>query len=290
MRIEHRSRLAVITFNEIPVVNYTLKYNRLGPMALQNRCLYCKRHGYRFISDVPVSPDRPSCWAKIPAILEAFDKHPWVLWADSDTLIFDQERGLEEFCDPAYDMVVQSHEEFYSFLGIPLEQGLDRMPINTGVFLMRASAWSRAFLRRAYDQKQFVFPGKVWNGIGEQEAMIHLLRQNPSDRQRIKSVDHLQNHPRFYRHGDRFVHFYGNYAPHRLSFSQCEEILSRWETANRLAAPFPDDIARFHWCCIQNIHPDMPIVRGDVAHYLYSPEDITPQPLFYDKSSQTLQT
>lgn len=273
----HASRLAVVTVNDVPATNHSYKYDRLGRMALVNRRLYCQRHGYSFISDVSVARDRPTCWAKIPAILEAFKTYPWVLWADSDTLIFDQEQGLEDLCDPCYDMVVQSHEEFYRFLGIPIAKGLDRMPINTGVFLMRASAWSQAFLRRTYEQTQFVFSGEIWNGVGEQEAMIWLLRQNPADLQRIKYVEHLQNHPKFYRLGDRFVHFYGNYAPQLIPLSECEEILRRWETANSLGAPFPDDIARFHWCCIQSVRPDTPVVRGDLGHYLYRPEDILPR-------------
>ena len=148
------------------------------------------------------------------------------------------------------------------------------MPINTGVFLMRASAWSHDFLRRAYEQTQFVFSGEIWNGIGEQEAMTCLLRQNPADRSRIKYVESLQNHPKFYRSGDFFVHFYGNYAPHRIPLAQCDEVFKRWETANREAAPFPKDIARFHWCCIQNIQVGAAIVRGDLADYMYGPEDI----------------
>jgi len=34
-------------------------------------------------------------------------------------------------------------------------------------------------LRRAYDLTQFVSGGDVWDGIGEQEAMIALLRRGP---------------------------------------------------------------------------------------------------------------
>jgi hypothetical protein len=270
--------LAVITFNDIPAINYTFKYNRLGRMALKNRRLYCERHGYRFIDDVPVARDRPSCWAKIPAILKAFETNPWVLWADSDALVFDHSRPVDQLCDPEFDMVVQSHENFYRHLGIPLAQGLDRMPINTGVFLMRASAWSYEFLQRAYEQRQFIFRDEVWNGIGEQEAMIWLLRQNPSDRAPIKYVEHLQNHPKFHQKSDLFIHFYGNHAHYHIPLPQCEEIFVRWEAANRAATAFPADIARFHWCCIQNIDPDVPLMRGDVIHYLYTLEEIAHGP------------
>ena len=121
---QRENNLAIITFNCIPSTNYTFKYERLGRMALENRRLYCEHHGYRFISDVPVASDRPACWAKIPALLKTLDTHSWALWADSDTLIFNRECRLEKFCDPKYELVVQSHEEFYRFIGMPLELGL----------------------------------------------------------------------------------------------------------------------------------------------------------------------
>ncbi|WP_437276010.1 hypothetical protein WME90_32810 [Sorangium sp. So ce375] len=268
------SEVGVITFNAVPPKNPTFKYEKLGVMALENRRQYCARHGYRFIDDVPVAADRPACWAKLPAILDAFERHRWVLWADSDTLVFNQARRVEEFCDPAYDLIVQSHDEYLRFLGVPLAEGLARMPINTGVFLMQATAWSRDFLREAYAQVQFVSQGEIWDGIGEQEAMIWLLKQHPEDLRRIKYVDGLQNHPRFYRSSDLFVHFHGNFARHRIPLSECDEVFRRWEEANQRGEPLPTDLARFHWCCIQNKDPDGPITRGDVSQYLYRPEHI----------------
>ena len=72
-------------------------------MAIQNRRIYCDRHGYCFIADVPIARDRPSCWAKIPALLAALESHPWVLWADSDTLVFNQAQKIEDYCDRVFD-------------------------------------------------------------------------------------------------------------------------------------------------------------------------------------------
>jgi hypothetical protein len=276
MKRQNKCHLAVVTFNDVPAINYSFKYNRLGLIAMENRQKYCERHGYDFISDVEISRDRPSCWAKIPALIEALELYEWVLWADSDAIIFDQTLGLEDLCDAGYDMVFQSHDEFYNFLGIPISKGLDRMPINTGVFLIRSSTWSRAFLERTYQQTQFVFSGEIWNGIGEQEAMISLLRQNPTDRLKIKYVQNLQNHPKFFGPGDRFVHFYGNHATHIIPLPECEEIFRRWTAASRGEGPLPVDIARFHWCSIQNIQPGGPVLCGDIHHYLYSPGEIIP--------------
>lgn len=267
-------KIAVITFNDMPPVNYTYKYERLGQMSLENRRIYCEHHGYDFIYDVPVARDRPACWAKIPALLSAFKTHEWVLWADSDTLVFSHAKGIEEYCDPDFDLIVQSHEQFFRLLGIPLDQGLTRMPINTGVFLIRASDWSKAFLESAYTQTQFVTHDEIWDGVGEQEAMIWLLNRNMRDRARIKYVENLQNHPKLYRPGDLFVHFYGNHAVHHLSLAACEDVFRRWEKANSLGAAFPTDIVRFHWCCIQNKQPDNVIVHDDLTHFLYTPQDI----------------
>ena len=221
MSVSH-SRIAMITFNDVPKINTSLKYRVLGVLAVENHRRYCSRHGYDFISEVPIARDRAACWAKIPAILAAFEDHEWVIWADSDTLIFDQQ-PLDRFLDTSHDMIVQSHDAFFRLIGVPIELGMARMPINTGVFLMRRSAWSCDFLERAYAQTRFVSHGAVWDGIGEQEAMIALLNDTPSHRARIGHVDGLQNHPLLYRPGDMFVHFYGNHARHRIPAAQSAE-------------------------------------------------------------------
>ena len=156
--------------------------------------------------------------------------------------------------------------------------GLARMPINSGVFLIRASAWSRDFLLRTYEQTQFVTNGVLWDGVGEQEAMIALLRAEPRDLQRIKYVTGLQNHPRFYRDDDLFVHFYGNHARHRISLIESAAVIARWDRAVRAGAALPPDRMRFHWCCIQNKHEGSTVVKGDLSHYLYSPDDIAAAP------------
>ena len=177
MKRQNNRHLAVVTFNDVPAINYAFKYNRLGLMAMENRQKYCERHGYDFISDIESKPN--SCFLEI------------------------------------------------------------------------------------------------WNGIGNRKQRFSLLRQNPTYRLRIKYVQNLQNHPKFFGSGDRFVHFYGDDAPHIIPLPECEEVLRRWTAASRGEGPAPVDIARFHWCCIQNIHPGGPVC-GDIHHYFYSPSEIAP--------------
>ena len=151
------------------------------------------------------------------------------------------------------------------------------MPINTGVFLIRASDWAINFLRRAYERTEFVTHAAVWDGIGEQEAMIALLHEAPEDLKRIKHVDLLQSPPKFHRPGTVFMHFYGNHACHRIPLDQTEALLAAWDQAMRAGAPVPRGFARFHWCCIQNKRTDNPVSGGDLGRYLYRPEDIMPR-------------
>src|SRR5262249_33212436 len=87
MHASGRPRIAVMTFNVVPRVRYSRKYDVLGQMALENHRDYCERHGYTFVSEVPIADDRPACWSKLPAIIGALETHDWVLWADSDTLV-----------------------------------------------------------------------------------------------------------------------------------------------------------------------------------------------------------
>jgi galactosyl transferase GMA12/MNN10 family len=268
------SELAVVTFNVIPQINYSFKYERLGRIAIVNRRRYCARYGYDFIEEVQVVPDRPICWSKIPALLEALNSYEWVLWADSDALIINFSIRLEEFCDPAFDLIVQSQDHFFTRLGIEPTLGLTRMPINTGVFLIRSTPWSLEFLRRAYEQTQFITTSDIWDGVGEQEAMIHLLNKHPHDRKRIKYVDHLQNHPKLYSPADMFVHFYGNHGRHRIPLPQCEQVLNEGVRLSEEGSPSPSQLARFHWCSIQVKAPDAPIRVRDLEHFLYVPADI----------------
>lgn len=265
------SPFAVVTLNDVPAHPLTFKYDVLGELSRISLRRYCQAHGYDFIDEFEIDRSRPACWTKVLAVSEALKDHDWVLWADSDTLVRDGSVRLEDLVDPGHDLIVQYQEHWWDLIG--LEGGTERFPINSGVFLMRSSPWSTRFLAEAYAQSRFVRQSVVWDGIGEQEAMNHLIRANPDYRRRIKYVDRLQTSPGLLRDDDLLVHFYGNHAPHHIPPDECREVLRRWRSAIE-ADGFPDDVARFHWCCIQNKDPSSEYVRGDLAHYRYSPGDI----------------
>lgn len=270
--------IALVSFNRVPEVNPSCKYERLGPMALANQRRYAERHGYGFFGSVLPAADAadiPACWHKLPAILQALQSHSWVLWADSDALVLNPALGLEDLCDPLFDLVVQRPRAYFERIGQDPDAGLAAMPINSGVFMVQATSWSRQLLEDAFALRPAASLDRFWNGIGEQEALIKMLKRKPADFARIRYVDGLQSHPALHQPGNRFVHFYGNQASHLISAGECEEVLQRWERALAGCEALPIDLARFHWCCIQNKVADAAIDRGGPERFLYRPEDIS---------------
>lgn len=265
------SEFAVVTLNVIPDHPRTFKYDVLGQIALLNHRHYCEANGYDFFGEAQIDRSRPVCWSKLPAIQRALQTHEWVLWADSDVLISDMTARLEDLCDRGYNLISQCHEHWWKLIG--LENGTERFPLNTGVFLIRSSPWSIAFLEKSYAQTQFVTHAKIWDGIGEQEAMNAVIRANPANRAHIRYVQRLQTSPRLFRGGEFMVHFYGNHTRHHIPSGICASILERWQRAVP-AGTLPVDIMRFHWCCIQNKSPLSDYVRGDLHNFLYTGEDI----------------
>ncbi|MEM9293130.1 MAG: hypothetical protein AAGD01_15725 [Acidobacteriota bacterium] len=325
--------LALCTFHQIPAHNPTFKTDRLGPMALINHRDYCQRHGYTFLhrpESTAFAPDRPICWAKIPFLLAALEEHEWVLWADSDALILEPEIPLESFLDPRYDLLSQCPRELWNALaeeppsehpapGSSASEAPDPrqlQPLNTGVFFLRSTPWTRQLLQQAWQETHFISRQEPWNGIGDQEALTAVLQRQPDAHERIGYLQDLQGHPRHHRPGRLFVHLYGNLARHRIPLQRCEQILSRWE--EHIAAGGPramasqeagersdvdsdsdskseaaqaeqlllqdlllqdlllQDLATLHWICIQHKDPHATPVRGDLDAFLYRPEDLDP--------------
>jgi hypothetical protein len=125
--------------------------------SLADKEEYCRQHGYDFyaISDAP--PDRPVPWFKIPGALTLLSKkYDWLILVDVDAVIVDHSVKLEEFLDPRYDAIL----------------GLDENGINTGVFFLRNSVWSRLFLAEAWTLTEEPM-SRIW---WEQAAIMRMTK------------------------------------------------------------------------------------------------------------------
>ncbi|MEL6533790.1 MAG: hypothetical protein AAFQ98_00190 [Bacteroidota bacterium] len=268
------SEVALVSYHAIPALNPTYKYERLGQMALVRHQQYCDLHGYTFIVGKQVDDGCHACWQKIPALLEVLEEYPWVCWVDSDVLIGNMSIPLTEFIDPRYDLISQCPETFLRPLGWTKEQCYGQMLLNTGVFLIKNSAWSRDVLTQAYAKRQRVLADEPWDGLGEQEAMLEVIRDQQQGLARIGYHPHLQAHPKYGTPGDFGLHFYGNFAAHRIPNRESLAIIDRWEGRILEGGDLPADRARFHYASIQFKEFQPVNDRKNPEFFLYSEEEI----------------
>lgn len=113
--------------------------------VLLNREMYCKRHGYIMIhaNDVPNNSSRPPAWNKLLAVEKYLmtNTYDYILYMDMDMVIMDLNISLERFiATSAKDIIITN----------------DWSGVNTGIWLAKNSAFTKWFLRTAWNQEQLV--------------------------------------------------------------------------------------------------------------------------------------
>ena len=175
-------RIAVTT------LAYGHDYIRLLKAALDGKRDYCRQHGYTFLPFFEcLDPSRAPSWSKV-LMLERILKsaqYDWVFWSDADSVVMNPATRLEDII-----ATIPSHCDFAA-------AGDGNGAINAGQFLLRNSAWTLDFLTRVYAQTQFV-DHNWW----EQQAILHLLETNPTDR------------AKFFRLAQRAINSYPNELAH----------------------------------------------------------------------------
>lgn len=189
-------------------------YRKSLEKALLSKASYADKHGYTYIQAAESWWDRkrPIAWSKVPFIIEQLSKLPEgaLVWqSDADVLITNPELKLEDHVLPL------------------LPEGKDMLLIfdackhvNSGNILMRNTAWCRDYWRRVNERVDCTY--HIW---WENMAMIKLIEENQSDRDRIEISN---QHKRFnayimgcegeslWEPGDLLVHFAGVYAHKKM--------------------------------------------------------------------------
>lgn len=151
---EEKARIGIVTFQvgmEPEMVS----------LSIENKKMYCDRHGYDLLwVDNEIENSRPAAWSKYLILRKYLDEYDYLLWIDMDALIANFSIRIEDFLQPERDIYIS----------------YDENDINTGVFILRSTDWTKQFLVDCYDQKWLV---KGINGIKppfkyEQRAMQFL--------------------------------------------------------------------------------------------------------------------
>jgi hypothetical protein len=173
-------------------------YKTITRYGRDTKIAYCQKHGYDFKDDDDiVGTDRHPAWYKIQLILRYLDSYDYVFWVDGDTFIMNPEITLES--------LIEGH-----MMGLDIMVVSDFLRINTGVFFVKNTDWSREFLRRIWISKDFHNSADY-----EQNAFIDLYYANIINaHHHIRSMDHgsqnLFNSYHFsYHYGCFILHFPG---------------------------------------------------------------------------------
>lgn len=170
-------------------------FGAMERLVAHNKRRYCASHGYDYlVFDSSLDSSRHPYWSKIRAVQRVLPDYDWVVWHDTDAVLWNDMVDLYPYfrCDDI-DFVVQEDNNF----------------LNSGVFLLRNCRWSEAFMAEVYDQ-----PHLLNHPLPEQEAMIQLVRRSPW-RERSRVLPHTRPQNGFhgfypYSEWDKlFVHFAG---------------------------------------------------------------------------------
>jgi mannan polymerase II complex MNN10 subunit len=118
---------------EEPVIRY-------GKRTIEH---YCRRHGYEFVfEDHILDQERAPQWSKILLLLRVLEhenKYDYVVWFDSDIMIMDEERSIQD--------LVSDHMGDRDFLLCRDISG----HINTGVWVVKNTQYAKDILKLTYE-------------------------------------------------------------------------------------------------------------------------------------------
>jgi predicted O-methyltransferase YrrM len=188
---------------------------------------YARAWGWDLVlSTEDLARGRPASWGKVTLVRELLDRYEWVLWLDADAVVVDGTVDIGSLAQPGKDFYVAE---------VSMSKG--RRPANTGVFLVRSTAWSREFLDRVWAAEQYVH-GKTW----EQGAILAMLGYRKmvrpewpnADLQHVEIIDPAWNStPADPQPAPRIVHYAGVSNP----VKRLDLVLAEVESLRALMRP-----------------------------------------------------
>ena len=186
----------------------SLSFTRAVPLT---HALACRVAGYTLVvANEEIDPSRPAAWSTILAVQRALRRgHELVLCVDADALVMNPALRAEDLMD------WRAHQTLAA----------DHNGPNSGVWLVRNSAWSRWFVGALWEQEQLVaLPPLRQLFHYEQRAFHHLLQtaawrrvvglryEHANAVRASTSLVHqcvLNSLPSWYRTGDFVLHLAG---------------------------------------------------------------------------------
>lgn len=128
--------------------SYTPDFADIGAFAAASLHLYGARHGHSVHAECRPAGGRPPAWRKIELLRSLLDRgHEAVLWVDAEAVILRTDADIAAELRPGKDLyLVQHRTPQFPGQAVP----------NTGVMLVRDSAWTRSLLARIWERTEYL--------------------------------------------------------------------------------------------------------------------------------------
>ena len=165
------------------VTAHDSNYKELSKLTYdQNKVLYCQRHNYPlFVKTSGFRTGLAANFDKIYYILSVLENNTdidWVWWLDTDALITNFNKTIEEFCDNQYHCVI----------GCETYNNQLTEEINNGSFFIKNTAQSHELLREIIKEE----PNHLDHPWTDQGSMMTVLAKHQHFKDIIKCVNMRQ--------------------------------------------------------------------------------------------------
>ena len=176
------------------------KYKQYAQRLINNKQNYCTEVGYKchIFNNTLIAEKRPLAWQKVYAIQAVLhnDRCKRLLWLDADCIIM--------------------HPQKLPNTTRNIALTIDYNNINTGVMIIKNTAWSKTFFGRVSSTTRFDF--HPW---WEQAAIIHFVETEESVRQNVEYIKQndvnsydMKNAPFIYHSAGCAARFHEKVRPH----------------------------------------------------------------------------
>lgn len=185
-------------FKEIAIVSlYTEEISEFAIYSEQSIKEYCYKQGYTFyVYRQNLDADGSPNWSKSQALLNHINNHKYIIWMDSDTLVFNTEKKFESIIDKSTRKFIFATKD----IG-------DHCMLNSGVLIFKSHKYTENLLKKWRD-----FNGdksSLYASGGDQEILCEILRKSDpfGYNRKIFEMNEFNTDPRLVNYETFILHF-----------------------------------------------------------------------------------
>jgi len=225
-----KNKILIYTFADANQ-HHGCAFNELLKVTNISKEQYCKTHGYDFYcrTDNFKTPNSLG-WERFQIICDFIDQYDWLFYIECDAAIVNHTIKLENLIDDNYDIIIGK-----------VSNTKDHIQVNSGVFLVRCSEWSKNYFNsinksevysKYTDSQQFLISEiNNKNEIKNHFKIMHLRFFN--------SYYHEWHPEDNYQHGDFVLHLAGTSNSYRQKvFTEINDNLIKTNNYQISCKPF----------------------------------------------------